>query len=179
MTEKITLDEHRLWVIFHQTYDILTRWEEDEISKTGITNQQFQVLWMMEFMTASSDNPIIITDLAPSLVRSINSISSIIDRMEQKGLVEKVRDLKDRRAIRLKITPKGDEIFNRALKSGREMINSIFSAFTEEERQTLQVLLKKMKTRVIEEYGIKDLKVDPELSNRQKIANFMDKYYIQ
>lgn len=175
MTEKITFEEHRLWVIFHQTYDILTRCEEDVISETGITNQQFLVLWLMEFMKTVSDTPIIITDLAPSLFRSINSISSIIYRMEENGLVEKVRDLKDRRAIRLNITEKGEETFNNALKPSRKLIKEVFSAFTDEERQTLLLLMKKMKTKVIEEYGIREVKVDPELSNPEKIAKFLDR----
>jgi DNA-binding MarR family transcriptional regulator len=173
MSEKITPEEHRLWVIFHQTYDILTRCEENVISETGITNQQLLVLWLMEFMTASSDTPIIITDLAPSLFRSINSISSIIYRMEENGLVEKVRDLKDRRAIRLKITPKGEETFNTALKPSRALIKRVFSTFTDEERETLLHLLKKMKDKVIEEYGIDEVKIDPELSNQDNIAKFL------
>ncbi len=175
MTKKVTLDEHRLWVIFHQTYDILTRCEEDVISETGITNQQFLVLWLMKFMTEVLDKPIIITDLAPSLFRSINSISSIIYRMEQNGLVEKVRDLEDRRAIRLRITEKGEETFVKALKPSRALIKRVFSVFSDEELQTLFFLLKKMKARVIEEYGIREVKVDPELSNPEKIARFLDR----
>lgn len=173
MTEKITLDEHRLWVIFHQTYDILTKCEEDVLEGTGITNQQFLVLWLMQFMTEVSASPITITDMAPSLFRSVNSISSIIDRMEQNGLVKKVRNLDDRRAIRLKVTRKGKETFNNALKPSRSLIKKVFSVFTDEELQTLLLLLKKLKTEVINECGVGEVKVDPELSNPKKIEQFL------
>jgi DNA-binding MarR family transcriptional regulator len=51
------------------------------------------------------------TDIANWLDRDTTSITLIIDRMSKEGLVERIRDLKDRRAVRVIITPKGEEIF--------------------------------------------------------------------
>jgi DNA-binding MarR family transcriptional regulator len=175
MTENITLDEHRLWVIFHQAYDILTRCEEDAVNGAGITNQQFLVLCLMQFMSEVFDSSIIITDLAHSLFRSVNSISTIIDRMEQNGLVNKVRDMEDRRAIRLEVTPKGKEIFSKALVPSRSLTKQVFSVFTEDELETLFVLLKKLKTQVSIAGGVGEVKIDPELSGQEKLVQFLNR----
>jgi DNA-binding MarR family transcriptional regulator len=176
LNDQITLDEHRLWVIFHQTYDLITRCEDDLVTKVaGITNQQYLVLWIMVFMKDVLDSPIIITDLAPSLYRSVNSISSIINRMQKLGLIKKVRNLPDKRAVRLKMTPKGEEAFKAALRPTRELVKGMFSAFSEEEIKTLLSLLKKLKSQVGEQYKIDQVKIDPELTNPQKIVQFLSK----
>lgn len=173
MTKKVTLDEHRLWVIFHQTYDLITRYEENELVETGTTREQFLALWLMKFMGEVSDNPIKVTDLASSLYRSVNSTSSLVDRMERNGLIEKVRDIPDRRAIRLLVTPKGEEAFGIGLKSQRPLIKRIFSTFEDEDIKTLLSLLKKLKSKVQEESGSGEAKVDPELGNPRKISSFL------
>jgi DNA-binding MarR family transcriptional regulator len=174
MNTRVTLDEHRLWVIFHQAYDIVTRCEDELFAKNGVTAQQFLVLWVMEFIAEATDSPVIITDLAPSLYRSINSVSSIVDRMEKSGLIKKIRNLPDRRAIRLKMTPKGRQIFNQALKPSREQIKKIFSVYSEDEMKTLLFLLKKLKAKAGEECAVEPVKVDPELSNPEIIAKFLE-----
>lgn len=173
MAKKVTLDEHRLWVIFHQTYDLITRYEESELVETGTTREQFLALWLMKFMGEVSDNPIKVTDLASSLYRSVNSTSSLIDRMEKNGLVRKVRDIPDRRAIRLLVTPKGDDAFEIGLKSQRPMIKRIFSTFKDEEIKKLLSLLRTLKSKVQEESDTVKAQVDPELGNPRKISRFL------
>ena len=40
------------------------------------------------------------------------AITNRIDRMESKGLVERVRDLDDRRSVRIRLTPQGREVLD-------------------------------------------------------------------
>jgi len=145
MEERITLEEYRLWVLFHLTNDLLLRCEENVSSATGITNQQFLVLWIMKFLSAVSDEPITITDLAPIVYRSLNSVSLIIDRMEKNGLVKKVRNLPDRRAVQLLLTKKAEKIFASTAKSNRDFIKQTFSIYSEKDKKKLLSLVKKLK----------------------------------
>jgi DNA-binding MarR family transcriptional regulator len=177
MKKKITLNEHRLWVILHQADDLMSRGEEEVLQKAGITSQQFLVLWIMEFLAEIREEPIIIADLAPILYRRLNSISLIVDRMEKNGLVKKVRDLPDRRAIRLIPTRKAERIFSAASKPNREFIKRIFSVFTDEEQETLLFLMKKLKKKLNEELEIENPEADPELNTPKNIEHFINKLY--
>ncbi|OGO17331.1 MAG: hypothetical protein A2Z02_04910 [Chloroflexi bacterium RBG_16_48_7] len=175
--EKITPNEHRLWVIVHQNYDLMTRGEEEILGRQGVTSQQFLVLWIIKFLTEIKESPVIIADLAPILYRRLNSISLIIDRMEKNGLVKKVRDLPDRRAIRLQLTRKAEKLFATASKPNREYIKKIFSAFSENEQEAFLALMKKLKKRLNEELDIERADTDPDLASLRNIERFINKLY--
>jgi len=70
----------------------------------------------------------------------------IVDRMEKDGLVERKRDVKDRRSLRLIITEKG----KRAFQPGWEMVSYVLSGFTGNEILSLTQLLEKMKEKAHE-----------------------------
>ena len=176
MKAKITFNEYRLWVIFNQTHHLIAKCSENALSKAGSTDQQYLMLWIMQFMAEVNGGLITITDLAPILYHNVNTVSSMIDRMEKKGLVEKIRDLADRRSIRLKITPKGEEVFSNASKPSRELIKRLFSVFSDEELATLISLMKKLKTKISEELGIEDVKSNPDLNDPARIISFLNKW---
>ena len=66
--------------------------------------------------------------LKAALVTS-GAITNRIDRMEVKGLVERVRDLDDRRSVRIRLTP-----------HGREVLDGIFSLHIANMERILQPL---------------------------------------
>lgn len=66
--------------------------------------------------------------LKAALVTS-GAITNRIDRMEARGLVERVRDLDDRRSVHIRLTP-----------HGREVLDAIFSAHVEKMEHILQPL---------------------------------------
>lgn len=174
METEITPNEYHLWVIIHQIYDLITKWEDEVLTKKTISGKQFLVLWIMVYLSKVSNKPIILTDLIPLLYRSANSISSIIDRMEKNGLVKKARDLPDRRAVRLLITEKGEKTFKKAVTYQREMIKTLFSDLPDEELQSLLSSIRKLKKKVNETLHLNDVNTDPERSDPAKTAHFLN-----
>jgi len=76
-----------------------------ELSPLGVTPGQYGVLrclWDENAQTAKR--------LADRLVLDGSTITGILDRMEQKGLIEKQTDPKDRRAMQVMLTPKGKKL---------------------------------------------------------------------
>ena len=69
------------------------------------------------------------------------SMCRMIDRLEREGLVARVRDLSDRRVIRVRITPEG----RLAAEAGRDAVSDLearaFATLSNDERQTLANLL--------------------------------------
>lgn len=58
----------------------------------------------------------IMSELAASLSITTSAITGLIDRMERAGLVRRVRDPKDRRAIHIEATPKGTTVIRDVLR---------------------------------------------------------------
>jgi len=175
MNSRLTIHEYRLWVIFHQTYDLVNRSKEVVFAKTASTDQQYLVLWLMELHSDVIGGPLTISDLACLLYRSLNSTSSIVDRMKKNGLIEKLRDLPDERSIRLIMTPKGREILQKISKPYDIFIKQLFSIYSEEELDTLITLLKKLKTVSSQELNITNNEIDPEIADTKKITRFLNK----
>ncbi|QCV96078.1 MarR family winged helix-turn-helix transcriptional regulator [Acidipropionibacterium acidipropionici] len=80
----------------------------DVLAPFGITYQQFLVL--VELNLAGRQSP---THLADALHLDCSSVSGLLNRMERSGLVERIRDDKDRRAVSVAATDRSREIFSR------------------------------------------------------------------
>ena len=173
MGTKTTIDEHRLWIIFHHAYDTMVKCEEQEAQKASITNQQLLVLWMIEFIGENTERPVIITELVPYLNRSIASISAIIYRMEKKGLLKTTRDLPDRRSFRIEITPRGKRLYSEGVQYNRNLLKAMLSVFSPEEMKILTMLLTKFKDKASELCHI-DGKPNPVLEDQEKILRFLN-----
>jgi DNA-binding MarR family transcriptional regulator len=175
MKRHLTIDEHRLWVIFHQTHDLLVKYEDKVLEEANLTKEQHLILWLIDFINEGNDDPVILSDLASSLFKNLNSVSALVNRMATSGLLEKHRDLPDQRAVRLVITPKGKEALAKAVKPNSLMIRNVFSAFSPEEMHTFRVLLKKLRAEIVEEGDFDEIRMDPEMSDRKRIEKFLKK----
>jgi DNA-binding MarR family transcriptional regulator len=165
MPVRISLRDHiqDTWLIFHQTSDSITKCEDDTFAAVSLPYQQFIVMGAIKYAPA----PVIPTVIANWLDRNPNSITLIIDRMEKDGLVKRVRDLKDRRRLRLIITEKGKKKQKQALKPSREIAKEILSVLSPEELATFATLLRKIREATFEYRNIKDkvLNVTPSDDN--------------
>ena len=68
------------------------------------------------------------------------SMSEIIIKMENKGLVERTRSEKDRRSVVLKLTEKGKEIYRDTLEAEHDS-DTLFVALSRKEKTDLSELL--------------------------------------
>lgn len=78
------------------------------------------------------------TDLSKRLVVSKSGLTTVIDRLEKRGLLRRVPDADDRRAIRVAITDDGYKLFRSAAKVHMASIDSNFSKhITDEEARMI------------------------------------------
>jgi MarR family transcriptional regulator, 2-MHQ and catechol-resistance regulon repressor len=154
MPNKSTLKDQKelSWILLHQVLDSITKYEEDTFTKVNITPQQFAVLEAINYIR----EPVTPTDVANWLDRNTNSITLIIDRMEKDGLVSRTRDLKDRRALRLTVSPKGQAIFEKALKVSKGISADIMTCLSQKELDTLIDLANKVSEKVFARRKVKD-----------------------
>jgi DNA-binding MarR family transcriptional regulator len=161
----------KVWFITHRTRDALSKCEDRVFANYGLTSEQYSVLATMK----SLKEPVRITDVARWLERSTNSVSMIIDRMVKAGLVKRMRDRVDRRAVRLVITPKAEGALKPATLAALDFVEEVTSPLSQEDKRTFVKLHEMVKYKAFQclspgkdmkEMKGNDITSQPELMNR-------------
>ncbi|MFO7772374.1 MAG: MarR family transcriptional regulator [Dehalococcoidia bacterium] len=139
----------RAFMSLQQTRDLLLRCEDQVVHEFGITAEQYSVLVAMKGL----DDPVKVTDVARWLGRKVNSVSMLVDRMVNAGLVTRKRDLPDRRAVRLGMTSKGRKACERATPAVSRLIAEVFSLLSPEDTDALVNLLEALRGKALRYLG--------------------------
>lgn len=137
---KFKLDTHtrNLFIILDQTRDTLVRAVELELRQSGINFAQARILHSL----TQAKNGMTQGDLSEWHLRNLNTVSTLISKMEKEGLVKKTKNKKDGR-VYITLTQKGSEVWDKVTERA---IFLTFSVLSEEEKTQLKVLLRKMRT---------------------------------
>jgi DNA-binding MarR family transcriptional regulator len=121
-----------------KTRQLLFRARKKELDVYSITPRQAHVLTCIYELGEKAD----LSALAERTERNINTLSINMTKMEQAGLVKKIRDTPKSTKLRFELTERGFNIYQnvRKVKSAK----TIMSALSEEERQQLIALLEKI-----------------------------------
>jgi DNA-binding MarR family transcriptional regulator len=111
------------WMLFHQTYNSISRCEDKEFGKWGISAQQHAILMAI----TRADGPVTPGQIARWVDRNANSITLMLDRMEKSGLVVRTRNVNDRRSLYVEITEKGVEVLKKGIEVGWSIIHHTWS----------------------------------------------------
>ena len=112
-----------------------------KLSEYDVTPSQYGVLsclWQREFATPKQISEI--------LCLETSTISGVLDRMQKKGLIDRVNNRDDRREVRVVPTEKGKALQEPISKIIDEVNEEVLKCFTEEE-----VALLKNQLRIIAE----------------------------
>ena len=88
--------------------------------------------------------PRIMRELAEHLQVAVNSMTSIADSMERKGLVRRQRSDEDRRVIRVELTEAGRGIYESVVQEKMRLFRSMLRALNEDEQKIFMVLFRKI-----------------------------------
>ncbi len=103
------------------------------------TDAQFGVLRAFEHKTRCN-----MGDILPWVFIGNTGVTRVIDRMENKGLVKRIKEgLSDGRERHVVLTEKGRDLLNKVLPAHRRYVASLASAMKDEEVQLLEELLRK------------------------------------
>jgi DNA-binding MarR family transcriptional regulator len=155
------------YMLIRHTYYSIDKCEDELYPQIGLTSQQLATLLAIK----QAPDPVTQADVANWLDRDAASITSIIDNMSKNGLVERKRDLKDRRAVRLIITRKGEKALDEAREPTVKRTMAIMSCLSEEETRTLNKLLKRIRDNTFEIRKVKEKVKDitPKVNEDNKI----------
>jgi DNA-binding MarR family transcriptional regulator len=96
--------EQEVFLSLWRTYDRLRALEEELFGRYDLTPQQYNAL---RLLAGEHPNTVPTLDLAGRLVSRAPDITRLLGKLEQRGLVERVRPADNRRVVRVGITAAG------------------------------------------------------------------------
>ena len=141
---KKTLDfTTSLPMLLNRSLDAIMPPYRDLFQEFGVTEQQWRVLrvlWEQKHLTSAQ---ISILTLLPS-----PSLVGILDRLEKKELVKRLRSSSDRREINITITDKGRELQSEVMPKVKKIQDQIKVILTDCEWRELNKSLEKIRSKV-------------------------------
>lgn len=111
------------------------------IERMGLTSPQFDVLAELgggEEMTCA--------ELGEATLITKGTLTGVLDRLERKGLLERQGVERDRRALHVRLTDKGEALFRKVFPAHAEFMRPfIQQAFTDKEVEALQTQLLRLR----------------------------------
>lgn len=83
-------------------------------------------------------------DIGKKLLKSGGNITTVIDNLEKRGLVERCRSREDRRYIQVHLTEEGETLIASIFPHHASGVQKIMSALSPEEQQQLASLCRKL-----------------------------------
>jgi DNA-binding MarR family transcriptional regulator len=110
---------------------------EDELGDTGVTHGQYKALMCVKNYGITGTQMHAIADFLGVTPRNV---TGLVDGLEAAGLVERVPDPADRRAIIVRVTAEGDAAAMRSRRVHQAVVNKVMGILTEEEELQLRHL---------------------------------------
>jgi len=138
-------DTFEIWGIIMQARAVAYNVRRKELMEQGLTPEQAGILNILH-----KDKNKIVTpaEIAKEYLREPHTISVILKRMEEKGLIALTKNLTRRNMIRVTLTEKGESARVEAFRLDR--INKLFQNLSDEEVKTLYSLLTKVMNNSVE-----------------------------
>ncbi|HEX7930182.1 MAG TPA: MarR family transcriptional regulator [Sphingomicrobium sp.] len=112
-------------------------------SALGVTRAQWKVLFRLTRFPGLRQ-----VELADMLDIEPITLTRILDRLEEAGLVERQRDPDDRRAWRLQVTDKAKPLVERLKLLGSELVNEAFADIDRSELDQVRGVLARVRENV-------------------------------
>ena len=127
----------------------------------GLTRSQWRVVAYV-----SRTPGITQTELAESIECSRMAITSLLDRMQTKGLVERREVKNDRRVRAVFLTDKGSALVRQMNKTAVQVLEQVFAGTTRRDRQQLHQLLEAIKANTAEMATLAGSSTSPDSFSR-------------
>ena len=128
--------------IGHQLISVmmLMRREVDRrMAQHGLTDAQWKPLWKLKIGRATNA-----IELAREMDIDAGAVTRMLDRLEAKGLIERVRSEADRRVVHLRLTASGDAVAKKVPFVLAAVNNDFLRGFSEAEWKQLRRMLSRM-----------------------------------
>ncbi|HUK75440.1 MAG TPA: MarR family winged helix-turn-helix transcriptional regulator [Nitrososphaerales archaeon] len=133
------IDQVELFRSAADSWKRIQRAAERNLLTVGLTIPEFRILRVLRDVGSSPMNR-----FSTETLLSQPTITGIVDKLVQAGLVERVRSLQDRREVIIGLTPKGGDALAKGEDAHRQFVKRSLSVLTEGEMDLLDSVLKRL-----------------------------------
>ncbi len=136
--EKRALDTY---IKLRRAVNVLSLCEGEVMRSAGLTESQFGALEALYHL-----GPLCQRELAAKVLKSAGNMTTVVDNLERRGLVERRRDGDDRRVVTVRLTKSGEGLIRRVFPGVVDALVSGFSALTVKDQNQLAALCRRLGT---------------------------------
>jgi MarR family transcriptional regulator for hemolysin len=156
----------RIGFLIHDVSRLRRTAFDQRMKPLGITRSQW---WVLTGVSRHGEEGIAQTELAKVLDLGKVALGGLIDRLEERGFVERRSDPQDRRVNKVHLTPKGNAVLEKMQKIGMEMNAKVMSGISLPRQHQLADMLHAMKANLVAMDvvpGSKERREDEEAATR-------------
>ncbi len=123
-----------------RAYQAFSHYSADHVRQVGLTPPQFDVI-----STLGNTPGMPLHKLAESTLITKGTLTGVIDRLEQKGLLRRVVPIGNRRSFIAVLTPKGEQLFEAVFPAHIAYLKERFGQLSEKELEQARTALKRLR----------------------------------
>ena len=128
-----------LWIRFLRFNLVSNKKLQDDLERLVLTPPQFYVL-----ATIGYAGGLPFGEIGEKMMVTVSNLTGIVDRLEEKQLVLRERDARDRRVVRVRLTDKGSKVYRNTIPVFEKSISQFFSPLNKTQQKELAGLLRKL-----------------------------------
>jgi len=129
------------WVTLYQAHNAVFKVAELALLPHNLSLPQLHLLAILK----KADGLVTTGEIGQAMVKASQTITGLVDRLEEPGLVERVFDRSDRRKVWVRMTGKGEQKFAEAYPVANRLAEELSAVLTDQELQDLQAKLGKLR----------------------------------
>ncbi|MDR4946190.1 MarR family winged helix-turn-helix transcriptional regulator [Neobacillus cucumis] len=129
----------KLFIVLSRAYKAINEHVNKAIQANGLNPTEFAVL---ELLYHKGDQPM--QQIGGKILLASGSITYVVDKLEQKGLLRRIACPNDRRVTYAQITEQGKTFIEEIFPEHAKQIDTLMSSLSESEKTTAIDLLKKV-----------------------------------
>lgn len=139
MENNSTANSLKLFIVLSRAYKAINEHVNKVIQASGLNPTEFAVL---ELLYHKGDQPM--QQIGGKILLASGSITYVVDKLEQKGMLKRIACPKDRRVTYAQITEDGKKFIQEIFPEHAEQIDKLMSSLNESEKLEAIDLLKKL-----------------------------------
>ena len=137
-TESRVLDTY---IKMRRAVNAVNQRESEPMRDAGLTESQFGVLEALLHL-----GPLCQRELAAKVLKSAGNMTTVVDNLERRGLVERKREGDDRRVVTVHLTKSGEQLIREVFPRVVGVLVGAFSALTASDQKQLAALCRRLGT---------------------------------
>ena len=139
--------DFNMWILLAQTRALLFAVGEQELAKYGVSLMQGWTVFTIKAIGERATP----AEIARWLGREPHTVSSLLSRMVEMGLIKKEKSLDKKNLVRIRLLPKGEQIYRAAI--AMKPVHDIMAVLSNTERAQLRTLLEKLRAQAQKKLG--------------------------